>query len=111
MRASMVCEVIVDLHAPDVDRIFHYSVPTSLAGRIALGHRVLVPFGHARGSKDTSSALCDAKRAKAAEGCASRLDEEPLLSGAQIEVARWMRERYLCPLVQALQCFLPPGPA
>lgn len=106
---KMICEVIVDLHVPDVDRIFHYVIPEELQGKIALGHRVMVPFGHrprVEGYVIGFAAESEHKQLKAVHAL---LDEQPLLTPAQIQVARWMRDQYLCPLVQALQCFLPPG--
>lgn len=104
-----IAEVIVDLHVPDVDRVFHYSVPRALAGKVRLGHRVLVPFGgrpRVEGYVIGFAAASEHGRLKSIQQV---IDEEPLLTPAQISVARWMRDRYLCPLVQALQCFLPPG--
>ena len=37
------------------------------------------------------------------------LDDEPVFSHADLAVAKWMSEHYMCLFVQALQCFLPPG--
>lgn len=105
-----VCEVIVDLHVPDVDRVFHYTVPPELEGRVRLGHRVLVPFGHRPRVEGYIIGFGPAGVPRdRLKSILALLDEEPLLTPAQIEVARWMRDRYVCPLVQALQCFLPPG--
>lgn len=105
----MIAEVIVDLHVPDVDRIFHYGVPRHLRDKIALGHRVIVPFGHRPRVEGYVIGFVRQSSHEELKEVQALLDEEPLLSRAQIEVARWMKERYLCPLVQALQCFLPPG--
>lgn len=104
-----VCEVIVDLHAPDVDRIFHYAVPARLRDKIALGHRVIVPFGHRPRVEGYVIGFAEESPHRELKEVLELLDEEPLLTEAQIQVARWMQGHYLCPLVQALQCFLPPG--
>jgi primosomal protein N' (replication factor Y) (superfamily II helicase) len=39
------------------------------------------------------------------------LEETPLLSPAQIELARWIAGHYCCPLIEALLLMLPPGVA
>ena len=41
----MVAEVIVDVLSSEVDRVFDYSIPSSLSF-ITPGFRVLVPFGN-----------------------------------------------------------------
>lgn len=109
MSGTRVVEVIVDLHAPDVDRIFHYEVPTALREKIRLGHRVLVPFGRRAGIEGYVVGLDPHPVHGPLRPLLRLLDEEPVLGGAEIRVARWMRDWYLCPLVQALQCFLPPA--
>lgn len=107
--AGKVAEVIVDLHVPDVDRVFHYVVPPALQGRVKLGHRVLVPFGHRPRVEGYVIGFGCQQKGQQLKEILEVVDEEPLLTAEQIAVARWMREHYLCPLVQALQCFLPPG--
>ena len=104
-----ICEVIVDLHVPDVDRVFHYAVPQELEGKIQLGHRVLVPFGHRPRVEGYVIGFAEATEHERLKCVLELVDDEPILTPAQIDVARWMRDHYLCPLVQALQCFLPPG--
>lgn len=103
-------EVAVDLAVKGVDRVFHYAVPAHLAGLLAVGHRVAVPFGprtvegYVVGFADTPGIAAGRVRP-----IAHLLDEQPILTAEQIELARWMAERYLCHPVQALRCFLPPG--
>lgn len=37
------------------------------------------------------------------------LDEDPVLSEAQINLGRWLAHRYVCSLGEALHALLPPG--
>ena len=44
--AALYADVIVDLSVRGVDRVFAYSVPEALSGKVYTGCRVKVPFGH-----------------------------------------------------------------
>jgi len=101
--------VIVDLNVPDVDRVFHYAVPEALAARVAVGHRVVVPFGRQRRVEGYIVGFADGTDRLDIKPIEAAVDDRPLLSPAAIAVAKWMRDYYLCTLAQALQCFLPPG--
>lgn len=100
--------MIVDLHVPEVDRIFHYADPGTLGRNLQVGDRVLVPFGH-RPKVEGYVIGFSSPQGRTLKPVLALLDPEPLLSPAAVRVAHWMKEYYLCPLVQALQCFLPPG--
>lgn len=41
----MFARVIVDMHHPEVDRVFDYHIPVQLLADAAEGVRVIVPFG------------------------------------------------------------------
>jgi primosomal protein N' (replication factor Y) len=38
------------------------------------------------------------------------LGEGPVFSPEQIELARWMADYYMCPLIRAIKAMLPPTP-
>jgi primosomal protein N' (replication factor Y) len=108
VKAVLVAQVIVDVRVRGLNRVFDYSVPPDLAERLELGHRVLVPFGH----RDVegyvlrypaTSAVTELKPIR------KLLDQKPLLTPVRLRLAEWLSEQYLCLLVQALQCWLPPG--
>lgn len=105
----MFAGVIVDVNARAVDKIFHYKVPKTL-NNLQIGHRVLVPFGPRKleGYVLELTSKVDYPENKL-RNIIKVLDESPLLSQEQINVARWMADRYLGQLSQALQCFLPVG--
>lgn len=101
---------MVDVRVSQVDRAFDYSVPESLRARIAVGHRVQVPFGSRRSVEGYVIGLTDQRPPFPELRSIQRLlDEAPAFTPADLEVAKWMSEHYMCLLVQALQCFLPPG--
>lgn len=112
MSRSQWAEVIVDVRVTDVDRIFHYAIPTSLEEQVQVGHRLLVPFGRNRDVEGfvvgmtTQAPLVPEEKLKPIQ---SIIDETPAFTADDVAVAHWMAQHYACLFVQALQCFLPPG--
>ncbi len=102
--------VIVAVRAEAVDRVFHYGIPAELKSRIKIGHRVLVPFGPRKveGYVVEFSERLDIPVDKLRD-IERLLDAEPLISPAQMELALWLRHRYVGLLSEALQLMLPPG--
>jgi primosomal protein N' (replication factor Y) len=87
---------------------FSYAVPEDLRGQIALGQLVEVPFrsGTLQG---VVVGLGDAPPDVAPRPLAAILDPAPVLTPAQITLARWLSDRYLAPLGDCVWLFLPPG--
>lgn len=104
-----IAEIIVDVHVPDVDRVFHYEVPERLIPLIRIGHRVVVPFGHRARVEGYVIGLLEKTEFEKLRPIGDLLDTKPLLNKSVIETARQISGYYLCPLVQILQCFIPPG--
>jgi primosomal protein N' (replication factor Y) len=90
---------------------FHYEVPEGLRGTLALGHRVLVPFGRRRvtgfvvGLSDELAPEL-AERVRPIE---ARLDEEPLLPADVLALATFCADYYLAAPGEVLKLALPPG--
>lgn len=89
---------------------YHYSIPPHLDKRVLPGCRVLVPFGS---KLQTGIALARSSETpldpSKVKPVLQVLDPEPLLSGAQLDLARWVSDFYLAPLGETLRVFLPPG--
>ncbi|HSN77242.1 MAG TPA: primosomal protein N' [Anaerolineae bacterium] len=88
---------------------FHYSVPANLAETLRPGHLVWVPFGREE-LHGVVLALMDA----APEGVRARtlLDlvlPEPVLTPAQLDLARWLSSRTLASILDCLLLMLPAG--
>ena len=100
-------EVIVDIAHADVDRVFDYILPDSLA-HVGPGFRVLVPFGSVRiegfvmAVKDSTAVPHN--KLKAVE---KALDETPALLPEMVELARWLKGKYHCRLIDGLRVMLP----
>jgi len=87
---------------------FHYAIPPPLQGRVRVGHMVRVPFGP-RVLQGIVVGLSDTSPVAETRDIEALLDPQPVLSPAQIELARWMSEYYLAPLLNCLYQMLPPG--
>ena len=100
------CDVIVDLSAEAVDRLFTYSVPDDL--EIGAGWQVEVPFG----PRALESFVVSMKDSCALEKGRVKpvrraVRDYPVILPELIELAKWMHERYLCNLVDALRLMVP----
>ncbi len=105
-----VAVVVLSGTTRDFDKQYHYLVPENMEGAIKTGVRAIVPFGGGNSLKEgyvigfaQSSAYKNLKYIK------KIIDKEPVLSEAMIDLACWMKERYLCTYSQAIKCMLPAG--
>ncbi|MBQ9625324.1 MAG: DEAD/DEAH box helicase family protein, partial [Clostridia bacterium] len=104
----MFAKVIVDIVHSNVDKVFEYRIEDNQ--KIALGHRVLVPFGITNkviegfviGTSNTSE--YDEKKIKS---IIEPLESYPVLNYDQLELAEYMREEYGCTLAEAIRLMLP----
>ncbi len=98
----MVYEVIVDIGASDVDRIFDYGSPYA----VPIGSRVLVPFGRRQvegfvlGTKEHSN--YDVK------DIIMVLDETPSIIPEMLELTKTLVKKYAFRYIDALRLFVPP---
>jgi len=91
-----------------VDRSFTYSVPVALKGDVAVGKRVLVPFGK-RVLTGYVTGLAGTSELKKVREIIDVLDGSPLFDEKGLRFLRWMSSYYLAPLGQVLALIHPPG--
>ncbi len=87
---------------------FHYSIPPHLADEVAVGQLILVPFRDRR-LQAIVVGLSESAPVAETRDIEEIVDREPVLSPVQIELARWMSDYYLAPLLDCLRVMLPPG--
>ena len=87
-------------------KTFSYTVPDRLS--VEVGQAVWVPFG-SRFIQGIVFDLSARPLVEETKEIAVVIDPHPLLSPAQVELARWISERYLSPLFAAAALMLPPG--
>ncbi len=104
----MTSFVQIVVNVPSVAGIFDYAVPESLAGKIGVGHLVIVPFG-----KQTAQGVVfrfiDQPSVQEVKEIHELVDPEPVLTQAQIALAETMAESTLSPLAAVVGLFLPVG--
>lgn len=105
---SAFAEIVVTLPVPGR---FHYAVPEALRGTLAVGHRVLVPFGRRRvtGFVVALADVVEPELAAKLKPIAERLDLEPLLPPDILNLAAFTAEYYLATPGEVLKIALPPG--
>ncbi len=114
VQASAPPPGYVDVVLPRrLHRSFTYVVPAELRGRIVIGQSVLVPFGtqdlqgmvialHHRPPSGAPEA-----RLKPLRAC-GETSQDHVLTPAQVELSRWVAERYAAPWGQCIKLVLPP---
>lgn len=111
MPETTVVQVAVDQASFYFDRLYSYSVPPTLRGKALLGCRVMVPFGG--GNRRRQGFIISAEAPDAAppqlKSMTEVLDEEPLLSEEQIDLALWLKERTFSTVFDCARAMLPTG--
>ena len=99
-------EIIVDVAHSNVDKIFDYLLPEGMD--VSPGSRVFVPFGR---TKVEGTVLRIKNQSEVPESklkvVLSKIDEQPLLTGEQMELAKRVRETYRTTLAFALRLMYP----
>jgi primosomal protein N' (replication factor Y) len=93
---------------PRLTGVFHYHLPPEMEGQVGSGHLVEVPFG---GRKVQGVVLREVSEPAVAETKAveALVDPQPVLTAAQLALARLLSEVYLAPLSACIEIMIPPG--
>ncbi len=91
-----------------VFQTFTYSVPESFAGFMAIGKRVLVPFGRRRETGYVFGQSQDSN-IKDIKSILDILDEQPLFPSSMVMFFRWISDYYKYPVGQVVKNALPGG--
>ncbi len=99
----MYCDV--SLSVP-LEQSFTYRMPETLRHRVAVGCRVLVPFG-ARKLTGMVVKLHDVAAASPVKDVLRLVDEEPVLDSELLSLGRWISDYYCAPLGEVLRGMIP----
>ncbi len=105
--STQFAEIVFDR---PLDHAYTYAVPDSLQEQIAVGKRVLAPFG--KGDRHTIGfcvGLNSVKPERKIKAIAQVLDDEALLTEHLLKLTRWMADYYLCGWGQVLNVVVPAG--
>ena len=103
----MIAKIAVSAANFAIDKPYSYAVPEGM--RLQPGLRVTVPFG--RSNRHTEGVVLGVEEGSAAglKPVVEALDEEPVLTMAMLQLARFMQERYFCTFFDATRVMLPAG--
>jgi primosomal protein N' (replication factor Y) (superfamily II helicase) len=103
------CRIVLRESTRAFDREYTYAVPPEWQDRVAVGSRVLVPFGQGNRSCEAyvTAVMNDAGSDFYIKPIQDVLGERPVLLPDQIRLAAQMRSRYLCTYGDALKCMVP----
>ncbi len=99
-------EIIVELNTRKTDRVFHYFIPAELEQQVAVGSRVLVPFGNRQLAGYVVG--FGVPRSEVKIRSIIRVLDTRILTSEMLELARWMADSYLCSTAEAFGRILSP---
>lgn len=105
-----VAKIAVSDAVFSMDRPYDYLIPEELSGKVRPGVRVYVPF--ARGNKLREGivlSLTESSEYEKLKSVASVLDDEPVLTAQQLQLAIFMQQRFFCTVYDAVKAMLPAG--
>lgn len=102
----MVCEVLAELKAKSIDKTFTYNIPSNLLPLVAVGKRVLVPFGN-RKLEGFVLSISDEEVSYKVKDILDVIDLEPVLNEELLELGKFISKKTLCNLIGCYQAMLP----
>lgn len=107
-----IAQIYINNSSFELDRPFSYLIPENLLEMVQIGSRVLVPFG-AGNSKIEGYVVdfSDKSEIKNLKKIYSVVDSQPVFNRMLLELAYWMKDEYMCTLIDSLKCIIPSGTA
>ncbi len=110
LHPLMFAEVVVLSPIGGAAQTFTYQLPDHLEENTVPGSLVIVPFGPRR-LYGVVTAVTDTSPVEEVRPLESLVDPQPVLTVAQLALARWLSDEYLAPLWRCIMLMLPPGVA
>ncbi len=104
----MTIFVEVAVNVPQVSGSFHYHLPAELEDTVKPGHLVVVEFGHQQ-VQGVVFRIVEQPDVPETKPVLSLIDEEVVLTPAQIRLAGELAETSLSPLAACIDLMIPPG--
>ena len=109
MSETLCAQVAVENTVYHFDKLFTYRVPEALADRVAPGVRVTVPFGAGNRKRIGLVFSLGGEPDPRTKDVAGAEDSLPPLTAHELDLARWLAERYYCTLFEAARLMIPTG--
>jgi len=108
MEKRQIAKIAVSAAIYSIDRPYSYLVPAPLVGKAVPGVRVTVPFG--KGNRRTEGIVLSVSDEAERENLKlidAALDDGPVFTAKQLELALWMRDRFFCTFYDVARAMLP----
>lgn len=105
----MIAEVVINVAAKELNRVFDYNIPENLLSDVRIGSRVLLPFGHKKTLEE--GFVIGFKTESEYKVKDIQKVEDNYLTKSNIDLAKWMAKRYFCNISDCIKLMLPPGTA
>ena len=93
-----------------LDGLFTYAIPDTLQGKVAVGIRVLVPFGRNKTYVGLVARLHDQQpEGYQVKAILQSLDSQPILLASQLSLWQWLSDYYMSPIGEVYKAALPSG--
>lgn len=106
----MYADIIIDIQAEQLDRIFEYEIPPQLEGRVAVGAQVTIPFGPGNRPRNGYVVGLSSER-RYLKGEVKQILSVPEkgvdVEGGLVRLAGWMSQTYGATFLQALKTVVP----
>lgn len=104
----LYAEVIVPL---PLDGFFTYRIPSEFEMQLAVGMRVIVPFGRSKLYTGVVYSIKDTTELdpKSVKDLYILIDERPVVTQEQLKLWNWISEYYLCSVGDVMNAALPPA--
>lgn len=104
----MIAEVILNSNAKQLNRVFDYQIPENFASKVKIGSRVFVSFSNRKILEEGFVVnIKEQSPFKVKE--IIDVDETEYVCQENIELAKWMANRYFCNTSDCIKLMLPPG--
>ena len=103
----MYAQVIVEISAKAVDKMFTYQIPKSMKDIIKIGARVKVPFGHQSLEGFVLKITNTIEENYELKEILELVDEQPILNEEMLKLGKEISNQTLCTLISAYQAMLP----
>ena len=111
MYSEKYAKVIVKNNSRYTDNLFTYKIPNFLVDDLQKGHRVLVPFG--KSNKPIEAYVFEITEKEDSsiqlKEIFDILDEYPIFKEEDINLIKWMKNRYLCTFMDCILLLHPKG--
>lgn len=112
MSFAKYADIIVDISSANVDKPFTYEIPGELCGQITAGTPVIIPFGNLnKKRKGYVIAVSDELKLELNGLQLKKIDsiapKRVSIEDEMIELSGWMKDRYGCTMITALQTVMP----